>query len=121
MGFLNGLFKTLGFEGEKKQKSTNDIKPQLKQKNKTTAEYDLKNMEEAPVLYEPTSQVEVQNLVDKFKDGEDVLVDIKNIDAKERTRSLDFFCGAVYALGGKIKQSDTTVFLFCHMENEWNF
>ncbi len=119
MGFLNGLFKTLGFESEKKKNNNeNVIKPQLKQKNQPMAEYDLKNMQQAPTLYEPKSQIDVQNLVDRFKDGEDILVDIKDIDAKERTRSLDFFCGATYALGGKIKQSDATTFLFCHMERE---
>lgn len=119
MGFLNGLFKTLGFEGEKKQNKDRELKPQLKQKSQT-AEYDLKNMS-LPTLFEPTSQVEVQELVDKFVSGQDVLVDIKNIESKERTRALDFFCGAVYALGGKIKQSDATTFLFCHMENKWKF
>lgn len=123
MGLLNGLFKTLGFEGEKKkekQQKTDDIKPQLKQKTQV-AEYDLKSIKPQPTLYQPTSQIEVQQLVDRFRDGEDVLVDIKNIDIKERTRSLDFFCGAVYALGGKIKQSDDQTFLFCHLENWWNF
>ena len=118
MGFLNGFLRTLGFEGDKKKTPPKENDQQKQKMQSTQAQYDLKNLKEKPVLYEPKSQSEVQTLVDKFKNGEDILVDLKNMEPKERTRALDFFSGATYALSGKIKQSDTATYFFCHLELE---
>ena len=115
MGFFNGILRGLGFEGEQKPK---EEKPEVKDSSvyeNKGAEYDLtaKEKDDKPVSFAPTSEQQVQDIVDSLKSGKDAIVDLKNLDAKEYTRALDFLSGAIYALGGRIKKLSDKTFLFC--------
>ena len=105
----------LGFEGQEKPKEEKiETKDSSVYENKG-AEYDLTKQKEEtkPLTFAPTSEKEVQNIVDELKSGKDVIVDLKNLDTKEYIRALDFMSGAVYVLGGKIKKLSDKTFLFC--------
>ncbi len=114
MGFLNGLLRGLGFEGEKKEK------PQKQKEEKLSSAYqnaglevDLSTIKSEPKIFTPINQQDVQNLVDILKTGEAITIDLKNFSDNEYIRALDFLSGAIYVLDGKIKKIAEKTFFFC--------
>ncbi|MEG1662906.1 MAG: cell division protein SepF [Clostridia bacterium] len=64
------------------------------------------------VLFKPTTYDDVQMLIDHLKNHEQVIVDFSDINHESVYRILDFMSGAIYALGGSIKEITKNVFLF---------
>ena len=58
-----------------------------------------------------TNQVEVQKVVDKLKNGEQVIVNMSGLSPNDLTRSLDFLTGAVYALNRSMQKVDEAIFI----------
>ena len=58
-----------------------------------------------------TNQVEVQKVVDKLKNGEQVIVNMSGLSSNDLTRSLDFLTGAVYALNRSMQKVDEAIFI----------
>ena len=115
MGFFNGLLKGLGFESNSKEKRVKEVKVDTTTayENKG-AEYDLKSIKiEDNIVYSPKSEVEVQELVDRLKKGENITVDLQNFKNTEYVRALDFMSGAIYVLDGKIKKISEKTYFFC--------
>ena len=105
MGFWNSFMKTLGFESEKNEENSEKIEqPKVVERK---AEFDLKNMpsEEKIKQFSPSTQVEIQDIVDILKKGECVCVNLQNMGSASYIRSLDFLSGAIYVLNGKIKKN----------------
>ena len=140
MGFLNKLLKGLGFEDEEVEKPVKDKKikkEKIKTNGSSFASYDLnyedqkieKNKIEesnavAPQSVEEShqsdggfsiikvkSQVEVQGIVDKIKNGEKILINLTGMSGTDIIRSLDFLTGAVYALDKIMQKVDGNVYL----------
>lgn len=63
------------------------------------------------VFFYPNSYAEVQQLIDLLKQGESVMLNLDNIGTGDAQRMLDFASGAVYALGGCIRQVAANIFL----------
>lgn len=63
------------------------------------------------VFFYPHSYEEVQQLIDYLKQGESVMLNLDNIAQGDAQRMLDFASGAVYALGGCIRQVAPNIFL----------
>ena len=120
MGFFNALLKGLGFEGENKPKSVEKEHNEVVNVN-TIAKYDLKNMETTKKeikTFVPKNQQEIQDVVNVLKTGEVVNVNLENFVVSEYTRALDFMCGAIYVLNGKIKKNgDKTYLFYPNMDN----
>lgn len=57
------------------------------------------------------SQVEVQNVVAKIKNNEQVIVNLSGLSDSDLTRSLDFLTGAVFALDKSMQKVDNTIFI----------
>ena len=123
MGFLDKLFKGLGFEGEQKQHKQQK-QPEVEKTEKVTfattgAKYDLAKLEEKkePKLYEPESQVEVQAVVDALKTEQVIVVDLNKLNQTDYMRGLDFISGAIYYSGGKIQRAgDKKFYLYSSLE-----
>ena len=58
-----------------------------------------------------TSQIEVQKVVDKIKNDEQVIVNMLALSQSDLTRSLDFLTGAVYALNKTMQKVDEAIFI----------
>lgn len=64
------------------------------------------------VLYSPRNAADVERLIDYMKRREPAIVDLDPIaDSDDAQRVLDFTSGAVYALGGRIIEIKTNMFL----------
>lgn len=111
MGFINGLFKTLGFESEENigKKETKQVSIKT---SKNNAEYDLKKEEEQKIVVCPVNQSDIQKITDMLVDGKNVSVNLEKLSSAEYVRALDFLSGATYALGGKIKKIGDKIFSF---------
>lgn len=140
MGFFNKILKGLGFEeDEEKPEKVKPVKTkEKKEKLKPDfASFDLNKdnidltekveekkeeviKEEKPVtvststsldIIKVTNQVEVQKVVDKLKNGEQVIVNMSGLSSNDLTRSLDFLTGAVYALNRSMQKVDEAIFI----------
>ena len=133
LSFFNKILRGLGFEDEeedmpKKQK----VKEKKVKKENVTASYDLGKLadfeENAQIqveepqentnqpsldfeLVKVKSQIDVQSVVQKIKQGQKVLINIEQLSQTDTTRSLDFVSGAVYALGLNMKKVDEKLYL----------
>lgn len=60
----------------------------------------------------PRTYQDVQNLIDRLKMREQVIVDFSTLNQQSVFRILDFLSGAIYALGGSVQQLRDNMFLF---------
>ncbi len=60
----------------------------------------------------PRTYQDVQNLIDRLKMREQVIVDFSTLNKQSVFRILDFLSGAIYALGGSVQQLRDNMFLF---------
>ena len=137
MGFLNKLLKGLGFEDEEhnsvKVENKKVKKEKVKSKNSGYATFDLNeedkvnkieaenNGKQNPkeeqqseggfCIIKVKTQVEVQGIIDKIKNGERVLINLTGMAGADITRSLDFLTGAVYALERTMQKVDGNVYI----------
>lgn len=72
----------------------------------------ITRIEQAKVhLVEPANFSEAQEIGDRYKDGQPVIVNLTSVDAELRRRMIDFCSGITYALDGLIKQVSSGVYL----------
>ncbi|MBE7074478.1 MAG: cell division protein SepF [Clostridiales bacterium] len=136
MGFFNKILKGLGFEEEEEHETKPKKVKEKKVKNKPVfATFDLKEEQEEVAqntqqpLQQPESQtsetttslslniikvqnqVEVQNVITKIKNGEQVIINMSALTGQDLTRSLDFLTGAVFALDKTMQKVDTAIYI----------
>ena len=58
-----------------------------------------------------SSQVEIQNVVTKLKNGQKVIINLEKLPKEDVTRSLDFLTGAIFALGLSMQKIDSNTYL----------
>lgn len=99
MGFMGGIFKALGFEGEGRT--------QVKKKSK--ASYSLKSskakrveeIDGVPVYY-PEKVNQVKDFLEYVKEGRAVILSRENLSKDAGTRMMDFVGGFVYGINGRM-------------------
>jgi cell division inhibitor SepF len=64
-----------------------------------------------PHTVEPRSFNEAQDVADKFKDGQAVIVNLQSVDRDLSRRLIDFASGLCYGLGGSMKRVANGVYL----------
>lgn len=64
-----------------------------------------------PHASSPTSFNEAQEIGDRFKAGQPVIVNLQGVDRDLRRRLIDFASGLCYALGGKMDKVATHVYM----------
>lgn len=141
MGFFNKILKGLGFEEEEEKtekvkpvktkekkeklkpefasfdlnKDNIDLTEKVEDKKEEIIEEEVKPVTVSTStsldIIKVTNQVEVQRVVDKLKNGEQVIVNMSGLSASDLTRSLDFLTGAVYALNRSMQKVDEAIFI----------
>jgi len=64
------------------------------------------------VIMEISGYDEAGKVTEKLSAGNGVIVNLKSVPHEERKRVIDFICGAVYALNGKIQKLQDDYFFF---------
>ena len=118
MGFFSKVLKGLGFEDDKPQKPK---ATEQQNKNEVTynigAQYDLTTKNDEPKEKKqtqefcPTSQVEVQKIVEFLREEDGAIVDLSKLSSQDYIRALDFLSGAIYVKCGKIQRLDGKKFM----------
>ncbi|HHT84061.1 MAG: cell division protein SepF [Christensenellales bacterium] len=70
-----------------------------------------KGFEDGVSVIRPKNFNELKILLDSLKDNEGFIVDFENIEVSLAQRMLDFLCGAVYALEGRIEQLKNRMYM----------
>lgn len=55
-------------------------------------------------IYSPKAYADVQDMIDKLRKGESIIVNLEGIESESAQRILDFLSGASYALGGSMRR-----------------
>ena len=72
----------------------------------------ITRVEQAKVhLVEPATFGDAQEVGDRYKDGQPVIVNLTSVDPELRRRMVDFCSGVTYALEGQMKQVSRGVYL----------
>ncbi len=134
MGFFNSFLRGLGFEDEEETPKAKVKEKKDKKEKKVTASFDLNKFEEETLekkedkeeqpteqqangaqgsfeIVNVSSQVDVQEVVNKLKKGDKILINLSKLSGNDLTRSLDFLTGAVYALNLGMQKVDGMVYL----------
>ena len=59
----------------------------------------------------PTKYADVQEIGDRMKSDQPVIINLEGVDRDLKRRIIDFSSGLTYALGGKVKEISTSVYL----------
>ena len=62
------------------------------------------------MLVKPKTHADAQIIIDSLKARRPVIVNLENNDFSEAQRVIDFVSGAVYALGGEVKEISKKIF-----------
>ncbi|ACU54169.1 protein of unknown function DUF552 [Acidimicrobium ferrooxidans DSM 10331] len=62
-------------------------------------------------LVMPTKFADVQEIGDRMKADQPVIINLEGVDKELRRRIIDFTAGLAYALGGKLKEISSSVYL----------
>ncbi len=63
-------------------------------------------------IIDPRSFGDTTQIVQQLLDNKTVILNLHLLDKEQMQRTIDFVCGANYALGGAVKQVGDTVFIF---------
>lgn len=64
------------------------------------------------VIYEPKVYEDSLSISQQLRVGNPVLINLKNLEATEGTRLIDFVCGTAYAIDGHMIKIAESIFLF---------
>lgn len=64
------------------------------------------------IVWQPASFDEVQGLVDRLREGCQIVVNFEGVDRQLSGRLINFLSGSVYALGGSMYRVSSAVMLF---------
>lgn len=65
-----------------------------------------------PSVYFPQNFQDVEHIIDCLQSGHSAIVNVSNMNTKDRYRILDFLSGYIYAVHGKRKKLEECIFLF---------
>lgn len=128
MGFFNWIMNGLGFEGDKKKKTTQvatedkyanfNLHERVKGETENAESFSATSFnnfgiqsESNIILVEPKSHKEIQQVVDYLKQGQTVAVNLEGIAQADSERILDFLSGALYGLDGSIHRWHGDLFI----------
>ena len=128
MVFFNWIISWLGFEGDKKKKTTQvatedkyanfNLHERVKGETENAESFSATSFnnfgiqsESNIILVEPKSHKEIQQVVDYLKQGQTVAVNLEGIAQADSERILDFLSGALYGLDGSIHRWHGDLFI----------
>ena len=126
MKFFNKLFKAIGFD-ENESVEADEAEVIVKEKTirekkenivLPSAKFNLKENRGEIKQYFPKTQEEIEQLVENFRDGENLSINLEKFDEEDKVRALDFLYGAVFALFGEISKTGESDYLMVHGEDK---
>ena len=130
MGFFDKILSAIGFENDDETSSKPSKEKKSKKENITNAKFDLSKNQESQdkelsrfgnnrqekkeedlEVFTPETQSEIENILIKVKNGENVLINLSAFSDEDRIRALDFVSGALFILQKNIKRVEGTLFL----------
>lgn len=104
MGFMGGLFRALGFEGEKKPKAEKQKKSKgAYNLNKTNKR--VEQIDGVPVYY-PENYDQIGDFAAFVMEGKAIIVSLDGCDRENGQRILDFLQGFIFASNARIINLD---------------
>ncbi|MBQ8444433.1 MAG: cell division protein SepF [Clostridia bacterium] len=105
MGFMGGLFRALGFEGEKK--------PKAEKKTVSKATYSLNNKGKKRVdqidgvtVYYPETYDHIYDFAGFVMEGKAIIISLEGCDRENSNRILDFLNGFIFASNARMVNLD---------------
>ncbi len=89
----------------KKQMDMNSILRNKRDGEKKEGDYEI-------ILYEPKVYEDSLTISTELRQGNPVIVNLKNLEPEEGTRLIDFVCGTAYAIDGHMIKIGESIFLF---------
>ena len=131
MGFFDKFLSAIGFESEDEAEVATKPKKEKKQKSTlTAAKFDLsqekepeskelsrfgatrrEQAEEDLKVYSPDTQTEIEQILLRVRNGENVLLNLTNFSDDDRVRALDFVSGALFVMNKTIKRIENNLFM----------
>lgn len=120
MGFFDNIMRGFDFNKKPEQSGRNEIFDEKNAINANSGKYDF----EAPVnfsgkitkdasnmlVFAPGSFDDVETIIDHLRNGESVILNLRDIKEQTAQRILDFIAGAIYALAGCIYPIENALF-----------
>ena len=101
MGFMSGLFKALGFEGEKKPKAEKQKKGKAAYSLKNNREKRVEQIDGVPVYY-PENYDQIGNFACFVLEGKAIIISLEGCDKENGKRIYDFLNGFIFAANARI-------------------
>lgn len=120
MKIFDRLFRAIGFDEEENNEEENlDCESCVKKENKAnayllSAKFNLKEKKHEIHTYYPQSQQDVNDIVKIYAKGEELILNLENLEIESKEHILDFVSGAVFALEGEISKLEENLYLLRH-------
>ena len=100
MGFMGGIFRALGFEGEKKPKAEKQKKGKAAY-NLNKTETRVEQIDGVPVYY-PENYEQVGDFLSFVMEGKAIIISIQSCGKEDASRILDFVDGFIFASSARL-------------------
>lgn len=128
MGIVNSMKSFMGFDDEE-ESVMDEIQQEVEFRNpKVDHSTQRKNngkivsiqqqISSEVVIMQPYNFDDGHQICDHLKNRKPIVVNIEEMDTSEAQRIIDFLCGSVCALDGKIKKVSNTIFLIVPRDME---
>lgn len=71
----------------------------------------------APIVYNVTSYYEIEGIAKNLFSKQSIIVNLSNLDVKDKYRVIDFLSGVVYSLKGKREKLEENIYIFSVSDN----
>lgn len=120
MGFFDKILKAMGFESVEEESTK-----KTKKESVASSKFNLKNKpakkieeDEEIEMYSPKNQIELENIISKFQNGENALVNLSSFSEYDKNNATIFLSGAVFALKYKMKKIEGFLYLISKTDGE---
>ena len=129
MGIVNSMKSFMGFDDEEEESGMDEIQQEVEFRNpkvdhSTQRKHNGKivsiqqQISSEVVIMQPYNFDDGHQICDHLKNRKPIVVNIEEMDTSEAQRIIDFLCGSVCALDGKIKKVSNTIFLIVPRDME---
>lgn len=101
MGFMGGLFKALGFEGEGKSKASKQKKAKASFSLNSAKEKRVDQIDGVPVYY-PETLSQTRDFLDFVKEERAIIISREGLSKEEGLRMVNYIEGFVYGINGRM-------------------
>lgn len=71
----------------------------------------------APIVYNVTSYYEIEGIAKNLFSKQSIIVNLSNLEIRDKYRVIDFLSGVVYSLKGKREKLEDNIYIFSVSDN----